>query len=123
MSWNPDLFEYKCVVHEEWKPTCTTDKYTMGYNPQYKLKITGKGSVWVMLTRHIVEHKNRNQEYLTLHVYHSDKRVYYPDKPFKRGTYSNNPHYLVSLDQDSTSVYTLVVCMRDLHLLIIGFTI
>ncbi|KAH9094132.1 hypothetical protein Ae201684P_016746 [Aphanomyces euteiches] len=57
-------------------------------------------SVWILLSRHVtsVESPETTQQFLTLHVYKQDQRVYYPNDAFSRGTYSNNPHTLTCLD-------------------------
>lgn len=58
------------------------DAYSIGDNPQFTLRVgKGTGSVWVLLTRHImaIEDFRENHEYITLLVYQNNgKRVYYP---------------------------------------------
>ena len=60
----------------------TKDAYSIGDNPQYGLRVSaGRGSVWVLLTRHItsIDDFRDNKEYITLLVYQNDgKRIYYP---------------------------------------------
>lgn len=60
----------------------TKDAYTIGDNQQYQLSVgAGRGSVWVLLTRHItnIDDFRDNKEYITLLVYQNNgKRVYYP---------------------------------------------
>lgn len=63
------------------------DVYNVGDNPQFSLTVNpGKGSVWILLTRHIttIEDFRENKEYITLLVYQNNgKRVYYP-REYKR---------------------------------------
>uniref|UniRef100_M4BYT2 Calpain catalytic domain-containing protein n=1 Tax=Hyaloperonospora arabidopsidis (strain Emoy2) TaxID=559515 RepID=M4BYT2_HYAAE len=123
MNWNPKLFPYKSVYHEHWPADLgpVNDSLTLGFNPQYSLtfcknvgadegktEATGSCTVWVLLSRHVnaIERDRDcpNEQFLTLHVYRGQakKRVYYNHSAISRGTYSNNPHALVSLDLDLT---------------------
>lgn len=121
LNWNPELFRHKGVWHEHWPVELgpTNDSVTLGFNPQYSLTFTrdqandGSDSakrnscpVWILLTRHVrtIERETdfSSQQFLTMHVYggQSGKRVFYNHRAVSRGTYSNNPHTLVSLDLD-----------------------
>ncbi|KAI9910875.1 hypothetical protein PsorP6_010711 [Peronosclerospora sorghi] len=138
MNWNPCLFPYKGVYHEHWSAELgpMNDSLTLGFNPQYSLKFcnnqtaeerttaaTESCTVWVLLSRHVRlmerDIASLNQQFLTLHVYRgkSGKRVFYNHHAVSRGTYSNNPHTLVSLDlnlvDDSEPSFTLVVSQYE----------
>lgn len=72
------------LIYRKWHAGVgpTKDAYTIGDNPQYSLRVpAGRGSVWVLLTRHIIsiDDFRDNKEYITLLVYqNSGKRIYYP---------------------------------------------
>ncbi|GLE01075.1 hypothetical protein PINS_up009888 [Pythium insidiosum] len=120
LNWNPELFPYKYVIHEHWplERGPANDSITLAYNPQYSLRFRRRSTygtlsperssstVWVLLTRHVrrVEREDDSgaQQYLTLLVFRhtGGKRVFYNQHAMYRGTYSNNPHTLVSLDVD-----------------------
>ncbi|KAJ0394023.1 hypothetical protein ATCC90586_000905 [Pythium insidiosum] len=120
LNWNPELFPYKYVIHEHWplERGPANDSITLAYNPQYSLRFRRRSAygtlsaerssstVWVLLTRHVqrVEREDDTaaQQYLTLLVFRhtGGKRVFYSQHAMYRGTYSNNPHTLVSLDVD-----------------------
>lgn len=123
LNWNPELFQHKGVWHEHWPVSLgpTNDSITLGFNPQYSLtfprspsseSVDGgeaegcSGTVWILLSRHVrtIERDTdySTQQFLTLHVYRGEKgkRVFYNHRAVSRGTYSNNPHTLVSLDLD-----------------------
>lgn len=115
LNWNPDLFQFKGVWHEHWPVELgpMNDSITLGFNPQYSLTFlagesteNASGTVWILLTRHVstIERDTdySTQQFLTLHVYHGKRgrRVFYNHRAVSRGTYSNNPHTLVSLDVD-----------------------
>lgn len=100
MSWNPELFKYKIIGHEHWKVDSIprNDKYNLGNNPQYKLTINGKGSIWVMLTRHYTHISDRSEDFVTLHGFKNyGNRAFYREDAYKNGIYSNNPHCLISI--------------------------
>ncbi|KAG7398661.1 calpain 7 [Phytophthora boehmeriae] len=123
MNWNPELFPHRGVCHEHWPVELgpANDSFTLGFNPQYSLTFKKSSAaegvvtpaesctVWVLLSRHVstIERDTdySNQQFLTLHVYRGTpgKRVFYNHCAVSRGTYSNNPHTLVSLDLDLTS--------------------
>jgi calpain-7 len=105
LNWDPSLFQYTYCIHQMWSSGIgpAKDAYTIGKicvyifyielenkhclfflgdNPQFNLKVSaGKGSVWILLTRHItsIEDFRENREYITVLVYKNNgKRVYYP---------------------------------------------
>ena len=113
LSWNPELFHYTNVFHRYFSNQTTTqinknlniiiisfyrkwsskegpikDRYNLGDNPQYVLKINPnpkvkKCTTWLLLTRHITDKADfaENKEYIALVVYkNGGKRVYYPSK-------------------------------------------
>ncbi|DBA04343.1 TPA: hypothetical protein N0F65_002105 [Lagenidium giganteum] len=119
LNWNPALFPFRTVWHEHWPVELgpANDSTTLGFNPQYSLTFKRRNgtdlgqaptscTVWVLLSRHVREVErnadNTAQQFLTLHVYGGTggQRVFYNQNALFRGTYSNNPHTLVSLDVD-----------------------
>lgn len=72
--------------------------------------ITTKRTVWVLLSRHISNKKNENQEiFIALHVHKLSlnalsNRIYTNSKPFIKGVYSNDPHTLVRIDIDNDEI-------------------
>ncbi|XP_014222841.1 calpain-7-like [Trichogramma pretiosum] len=123
-NWNPGLFNYTYCIHQMWKAGTgpVKDAYNIGDNPQFSLEIqpNATGSVWILLTRHIMDIADfrQNQEYITVLVYKNNgKRVYYPHDPppFIDGVRINSPHYLckIKLDQNSETRYTLVVSQYE----------
>lgn len=117
-SWNPDLFPYTEIKHSCWEsrsPTLMdgTDHHTMNGNPQFRLKLHGKGSVWIMLTKHFTSLEERDRDYLTFHVHRGSSssgdtvyrqgidRVFYNENTLiHKGRYSNDPHYRICLNSE-----------------------
>lgn len=150
MNWNPLLFQYRTTLHayvararrtpalssgarrlmaaarrtRTW-PASTgprKDLYTIGYNPQYALRVQGDSQkpslVWLLLNKHVTtkEEFACNRDFITLHVYKSDgRRVYYPDVDcVHEGTKINSPFYLVQLEVPvGLSTYTVVVSQYE----------
>jgi calpain-7 len=128
MSWNPNLFIYKSIVHERWeerdRPISGSDHYNMNYNPQYWLTVSGTGSVWIMLTKHVTSIQTRNDDFVTCHIYGGangyygntntqpivpNHRIFYNEKPIIKGRYSNDPHYRAVMEVKGPSVFKLVI--------------
>jgi calpain-7 len=106
LSWNPRLFNFRKTVHEHWDAKMRSslsglDHFTIGWNPQYKVRIFGGGSFWVMLHKHWTSMDKRNGDFITFHVYKIEekdgifKRVLVDDnlKISSLGKYINDPHY------------------------------
>ncbi|KAL7678506.1 putative peptidase C2, calpain family, calpain large subunit, domain III superfamily [Plasmopara halstedii] len=138
LNWNPELFPYKRVYHEHWSADVgpVNDSFTLGFNPQYSLSFrkiatsqdkattfATSCTVWILLSRHVSaierEIDSSTQQFLTLHIYRGTpgKRVFYNHRAVSRGTYSNNPHTLMSLDLDlehgPEPSFTLVVSQYE----------
>uniref|UniRef100_A0A182W9E9 Calpain catalytic domain-containing protein n=1 Tax=Anopheles minimus TaxID=112268 RepID=A0A182W9E9_9DIPT len=123
LNWDPALFQYTYCIHQSWSAGVgpTKDAYNVGDNPQFSLTVpAGRGSVWILLTRHItsIEDFRENHEYITVLVYNSSgKRVYYPTDPppYIDGVRINSPHYLckIRLDPGAERRYTLVVSQYE----------
>uniref|UniRef100_A0A182QE17 Calpain catalytic domain-containing protein n=1 Tax=Anopheles farauti TaxID=69004 RepID=A0A182QE17_9DIPT len=123
LNWDPALFQYTYCIHQSWSAGVgpTKDAYNVGDNPQFSLTVpAGRGSVWILLTRHItsIEDFRENHEYITVLVYNSNgRRVYYPTDPppYIDGVRINSPHYLckIRLDPGAERRYTLVVSQYE----------
>ncbi|KAI8099416.1 uncharacterized protein BX664DRAFT_321198 [Halteromyces radiatus] len=121
LNWNPELFTYRWVLHSVWLENFgpKKDVYNLGYNPQFSLTVTvpdqKPAAVRLLLSKHIMV-TEENTDYITLHVYNdtNGERIYYPDEPFKEGTYVNSPHILVRFNAPpGTSNYTIVVSQHE----------
>eukprot|EP00039_Didymoeca_costata_P015534 m.267167 g.267167 ORF g.267167 m.267167 type:complete len:804 (-) comp16243_c1_seq16:1717-4128(-) len=120
LNWNPGLFPHNYSTHYCWSQSAgpAKDRYNMGENPQYSLKLQRKkeGLVWILLSRHITDIKDfaDNKEYITCHIFKGGSRVYYPENPVIFGTKINSPHHLTQLNLDgSCSEYTIVVSQHE----------
>ncbi|KAG1506407.1 hypothetical protein G6F48_008997 [Rhizopus delemar] len=121
LNWNPELFTHRWVLHSVWLEHIGPKKdiYSLAYNPQFSLKVNvpdkKPAAVWLLLSKHIMM-TEENTDYITLHVYDDTggERIYYPDNPFKEGTYVNSPHILVRFNAPpGISNYTIVVSQHE----------
>ncbi|ORE08732.1 cysteine proteinase [Rhizopus microsporus var. microsporus] len=121
LNWNPELFTHRWVLHSVWPEHVgpKKDVYSLAYNPQFSLKVNvpdkKPAAVWLLLSKHIMV-TEENTDYITLHVYSNTggERIYYPDNPFKEGTYVNSPHILVRFNAPpGESDYTIVVSQHE----------
>ncbi|XP_064072702.1 calpain-7-like isoform X2 [Vanessa tameamea] len=121
LNWNPELFKFTYCIHQKWDAGNgpVKDAYNISENPQFTLHVQGKGAVWLLLTRHItqIEDFQDNKEYITLLVYKNGRRVYYPydPPPYIDGIRINSPHYLckIIVGDSSCDRYTLVVSQYE----------
>ncbi|XP_065834717.1 calpain-7-like [Oscarella lobularis] len=125
MNWDPKLFSHKTLRHATWpKPTgaeAIKDAYSLGKNPQYRLEVKNAdqhAAVWILLSRHITNRQDfaENEEYITVHVFRQDGKVYFLENPEHQGTKINSPHYLVKLNKIPMGLthYTLVVAQFEM---------
>ena len=126
LNWNRDLFQHHAATHRHWPAAVgpRKDTTTLGYDPQYHIHVkaprsNGKSSaVWLLLTRHVTvkEQEEKDDMFMALHVYNEGgSRIFYPSKPMKRGTYTNNPHSLLRFDvpAGTSRSYTIVVSQYE----------
>ena len=125
LSWNPRLFKFRRTVHEQWDTSqrsslCRLDHFSIGWNPQYRVRIFGSSSFWVMLHKHWTSMEQRNIDFITFHVYKLDQRqnkftrlVVDDDcQVISQGQYINDPHYRVCINtpkEDLWHEYMIVI--------------
>ncbi|XP_060522923.1 calpain-7-like [Cylas formicarius] len=123
MNWNPELFKFTYCIHQMWHAGTgpVKDLYTCASNPQFSLNVQsdGAGAVWILLSRHItdIEDFRNNKEFITVFVYKSGKKVYYPydPPPYIDGVKINSPHYLckIILGPESSRNFTIVISQYE----------
>ncbi|KAJ3175341.1 calpain 7 [Geranomyces variabilis] len=117
VNWNPQMWAHRHTLHSSWLSAGPrNDAFNLGDNPQYALEVdvhdVRLAAVWILLTKHVTR-TEENTDYLTLHVYNGTegRKVYYPEPPYVRGVYINNPHILLSQHEKSIRAleYTFTV--------------
>ncbi len=138
LNWNPGLFRYRQDHHFSWIIPTIRNPGSFIHNPQYLLKSTAKGTVWVLLSRHFASGEQdivKNQPsslsdassslgFISLYVFEaSGRRVYLSDDAFHRGAYVDSPQTLARLEVSPSRAYTVVVAQHGLPLPKYSFTL
>ena len=138
LNWNPGLFRYRQDHHFSWIIPTIRNPGSFTHNPQYSLKSTAKGTVWILLSRHfasgeqdIVKTKSSTLSnasnslgFISLYVFEANgRRVYLSDDAFHRGAYVDSPQTLAQLEVSPSTSYTVVVAQHGLPLPKYSFTL
>ena len=122
INWNPALFRHRCTIHDEWLKDVgpKVNAFSREYCPQYELEVKNDGpgvaSVWVLLSKHEIEKKEEDTQYIAVHIYNNDQKglIYYPENAVLSGTYINNIHFLSRMNVDpGTHRYQIVVSQYE----------
>ena len=122
LNWSCSLFKYTFCTHGCWQAGLgpAKDLYNIGENPQFSLDVSSDStSVWVLLTRHIVDKQDfaQNREFITLVVYKGSEKVYLPfdPAPYIDGVRINSPHYLckINIPEGGSTKYVLVISQYE----------
>ncbi|VDD94009.1 unnamed protein product, partial [Enterobius vermicularis] len=124
VNWDPHIFPFSYCLHAQWSAGKgpVKDLYTVAENPQYSLELNNKSgtcSVWILLSRHITDREDfaNNKEFITVIVYKSGKKIYFPadPKPIMDPIRINSPHFLCQflVKEPGIQKYTLVVAQYE----------
>jgi hypothetical protein len=126
LNWNPGLFLHRQDHHFSWKIPTMTAAGSFTHNPQYSLKSSIKGTVWVLLSRHFAngEHdivkshaSSSSLGFISLYIFGTNgNRVYLSDDALHRGAYVDSPQTLARLEVSPSTTYTVVVAQHGLPL-------
>ena len=135
LNWNPGLFSYREDIHFAWDlRTPRSREGSFDRNPQYVVRSTKGGTVWLLLTRHIQDITTVSMEvlsrhggeigFLSLYAYNNGGyRVFLTDNSLIRSPYFDAPNSLLRLEMPENSVYTIVVSEQALPDLSYNFTL
>jgi calpain-7 len=138
LNWNPGLFRNRQDYHFSWTIPEIKSPGSFAHNPQYSLRSTSKGTVWILLSRHFVTGEqeivkakpNRPSDassilgFISLYVFDGDGyRVYLSDDALHRGAFVDSPQTLVRLEVTQSTSYTIVVAQHGLPLPKYSFTL
>ena len=126
LNWNPGLFSYREDIHFTWDLRTTRSREgSFDRNPQYVIRSTKGGTVWLLLTKHIQDMRTVSVQvlsghgeeigFLSLYAYINDGyRVFLTDNSLIRSPYVDAPNSLLRLEMPGNSVYTIVVSEQAL---------
>jgi len=139
LNWNPGLFKYRQDHHFNWTIPTMNNPGSFIHNPQYALKPSKEGTVWILLSRHfatsehdIAQNKSNNLSdtssvlgFISLYVFSSTsgQRVYLSDDALHRGAFVDSPQTLARLEVKPSETYTVVPAQHGLPLPKYSFTL
>ena len=135
LNWNPGLFSYREDIHFTWDLRTTRSREgSFDRNPQYVIRSTKGGTVWLLLMKHIQDMRTVSVQvlsghgeeigFLSLYAYNIDGyRVFLTDNSLIRSPYVDAPNSLLRLEMPGNSVYTIVVSEQALPDLSYNFTL
>ncbi|KAK3277900.1 hypothetical protein CYMTET_14125 [Cymbomonas tetramitiformis] len=133
-NWNPFLFKLPEIAHFDWPFNASEarkDIFSLAHTPQFaftcdnRAKAAGAGaaacmSVWVHLTKHVLQPQEENEDFIALHVFErpaasAGKQVFYMEEATRHGVYINSPHLFLRLDvpPGAQQNFVLVVSQQD----------
>lgn len=139
LNWNPGLFRHRQDHHFIWNIPHSTSAGCFTQNPQYSVRSTCGGTVWILLSRHFntEEHSNYSAKstdsgsatmnplgFISLYTFDAEgQRIHLSDSALLRGPFVDSPQTLAKLEMPVQSCYTLVVAQQDLPLSRYSFTL
>jgi calpain-7 len=137
LNWNPNIFRYRQDHHFSWSIPQAISTGLFTHNPQYLVKSTVGGLVWILLSRHfsteehilttqdkIVQRSLSEAPFISLYVFDGNgERIHLSDNAILRSPFVDSPQTLVKLDIPAETSYTLVIAQEGLTLPKYSFTL
>ena len=130
LNWNPGLFSSRQDIHFSWD--LTTHRSAPGCfvgNPQYSIKASTSGIVWILLSRHFQTIRPQDTSephlsesamqngvgFISLYAFeHAGRRVFQSDGALQRGPHVDSPNTLLRLEAAAKIDYTVVISEQSL---------
>ncbi|KAG6004891.1 hypothetical protein E4U21_000618 [Claviceps maximensis] len=138
LSWNPSLFSHRRDHHFSWTIPPVVHKTSLSRNPQFSIKTSNGGTIWILISRHFVDaeleiaRSTRDSVasplacrlgYMSILVFeNSGHKVQISGREFYRGPYVDSPQTLARLDVEPGRYYTVVIDQQELPLPRYSFT-
>lgn len=139
LNWNPGLFSYREDIHFKWNLAgSSSPEGSFVANPQYEVRSSVGGTVWILLSRHFTSkdnfsNKNRNlyagddtteNGFISLYGFDSNgDRVFSSDAATVCGPYVDSPNTLLKIELPAGRAYTVVVSGQGLPRSVTTFTL
>ena len=130
LNWNPGLFRHREDIHFKWDLAgSSSPEGSLVSNPQYEVRSSVGGTVWVLLNRHFTSRDDRlNKDtklsvkredvdtgFISLYAFDSNgKRVFSSDEAIVHGPYVDSPNTLLKLEIPAGRAYTVAVSSQGL---------
>ena len=139
LNWNTDLFSHRVDIHFKWNLAgYASPEGSLVSNPQYEVRSSVGGTVWVLLSRHFISRDDKSDKHQTLPkdsetfdngfislfaFDNNGERVYSSDEAAVQGPYVDSPNSLLKLDLSAGRAFTVVVCGQGLPRSVNTFTL
>ena len=139
LNWNPGLFSHREDIHFKWNTAgCSSPEGSLVANPQYKVRSSVDGTVWVLLSRHFTSRADKSDKdpnlpvksdtvdngFINLYAFDSNgEKVFSSDEAAVHGPYVDSPNTLLKLDLLAGRAFTVVVSGQGLPQLVNTFTL
>jgi calpain-7 len=130
LNWNPGLFSYRQDYHFSWDlPTQQSMAGSFESNPQFSVKCSQSGYLWLLLNRHFRtgDYQGKNKSpygFISLYLFNKKgQRVLLSDGAMMRSPYVDSPNVLLRLEARANTEYTVVAAAQDLPSTRLNFTI
>lgn len=139
LNWNPCLFSHREDTHFKWNLAAfSSPEGSFVSNPQYEVRSSVGGTVWVLLSRHFNSRIDKSDKdpslsvngdtlengFISLYAYDSDgERVFSSDGAAVHGPYVDSPNTLLKLELPARRAYTVVVSGQGLPRSVNTFTL
>lgn len=139
LNWNPCLFAHRQDIHFNWDlEKCNSPEGSLMSSPQYEVRSSYGGTVWMLLSRHftsvnpaLIEGGEVTssmepvaQGFVSLYGFDNDgQRVFLRDGATLHSPYVDSPNTLLKLDLPAKRAFTIVVSEQALPRLNNTFTL
>lgn len=139
LNWNPGLFSHREDIHFRWNlADFSSPEGSCISNPQYEVRSSVGGTVWVLLSRHFtsrdvkldndpslsVNDNTVENGFISLYAFDSNgERVFSSDESVVHGPYVDSPNTLLKLELPTRRAYTVVISGQDLPRSVNTFTL
>jgi len=138
LNWNPCLFSHREDAHFNWDlATINNSEGCFVSNPQYEVRSTAGGTVWMLLSRHFASigqasakaevtssRDTAAQGFISLYGFDNDgERVILSDGASMRGHYVDSPNTLLKLELPAKRAFTIVISEQALPRVNTTFTL
>lgn len=139
LNWNPGLFSHRENTHFKWNlAEFSSPAGSFVSNPQYEVRSSAGGTVWVLLSRHFTSRDDKSDTdpkvsvnddtvengFICLYAFDTDgERVFSSDEAVVRGPYVDSPNTLLKLELSARRAYTVVISGQGLPRLVNTFTL
>ena len=128
LNWNPGLFSHREDLHFKWDLTgYSSAEGSFVSNPQYVVRSTVGGIVWILLSRHFTSRdvkSDNDRGFISLYAFNSNgERVFLSDEAVVHGPYVDSPNTLLKLELPAGRAYTVVVSGQGIPQSVNTFTL